>query len=90
VPTGYGPWPCVIGLAYTALMVRIQIGIPQDEHDAAKREAERLGISLAEFVRRAVRSALPAESSGPWMRCAGMVESGDPASSRHVDDVLGW
>jgi hypothetical protein len=90
VPTGYGPWLCGIGLAYTALMVRIQFRIPQDEHDAAKREAERLGISLAEFVRRAVRSALPAESSRPWMRYAGMVESGDPASSRHIHDVLGW
>jgi hypothetical protein len=67
-----------MGRAYTALMVRIQIRIPQDEHDAAKREAERLGISLAEFVRRAVRSALPAESSRPWMHYAGMVESGDP------------
>jgi len=69
---------------------RIQIRFPQDEHDAAKRKAERLGISLAEFVRRALGSALPADPSRPCMCYAGMVESGDPASSRHVDDVLGW
>ena len=71
-------------------MVRIQIRFPEDEHDAAKREAARLGISLTESVSRAVRSALLAGSLRPWMRYAGMVESGDPASSRHVDDVLGW
>ena len=71
-------------------MVRIQIRLPQDERDVAKREAARLGISLAEFVRRALRSPLPAEPSQPWMRYASMVESGDPASSRHIDDVLGW
>ena len=71
-------------------MVRIQIRLPQDERDVAKRESARLGISLAEFVRRALRSSLPAEPSQPWMRYAGMVESGDPASSRHIDDVLGW
>jgi Ribbon-helix-helix protein, copG family. len=71
-------------------VVRIQIRFPEDEHDAAKREAARLGISLTEFVRRAVRSALLAGSLRAWMRYAGMVESGDPASSRHVDDVLGW
>jgi hypothetical protein len=71
-------------------MVRIQIRLPQENLDAAKREAARLGISLAEFGRRALRSALPAEPSQPWMRYAGMVESGEPASSRHIDDVLGW
>jgi len=71
-------------------MVRVQIRLTEEEHVAAKREAACLGISLAEFVRRAVRTALPAEASRPWMRYDGMVESGDPASSRHVDDVLGW
>lgn len=69
-------------------MIRTQISLPQDEYDAAKAEAARLGISLAEFVRRALRSALPADDSRPWMRYAGMVESGDPASSRGIDDVV--
>jgi len=69
-------------------MIRTQVSLPQDEYDAAKREAARLGVSLAEFVRRALRGALPADDSQPWMHYAGMVESGDPASSRHIDDVV--
>ena len=69
-------------------MIRTQISLPKDEYDAAKAEAARLGVSLAEFVRRALRELLPADDSRPWMHYAGMVESGDPASSRHVDDVV--
>ena len=69
-------------------MLRTQISLPQEDYDAAKAEAARLGISLAEFVRRAVRGALPADESQPWMSYAGMVESGDPASSRHIDDLV--
>jgi hypothetical protein len=69
-------------------MLRTQISLSQDDYDAAKAEAARLGISLAELVRRALRAALPADESRPWMRYAGMVESGDPASSMHIDDVV--
>ena len=69
-------------------MLRTQITISKEDYDAAKAEAARLGISLAEFVRRAVRGALPADESQPWMSYAGMVESGDPASSRHIDDLV--
>jgi hypothetical protein len=69
-------------------MLRTQISLPQEDYDAAKAEAARLGISLAEFVRRAVRGALPADESQPWMSYAGMVESGDPDSSRHIDDLV--
>jgi len=35
-----------------------------------------------------IRAALPADRSKPWMHYAGMVESGDPDASRHVDDVV--
>ena len=69
-------------------MIRTQISLAQADYDAAKAEAARLGISLAEFFRRALRSALPADHTQPWMRYAGMVESGDPQSSRSVDDVV--
>jgi hypothetical protein len=69
-------------------MVRTQISLPEEEYDAAKREAERLGISLAELLRRALRTVLPIDESRPWMRYAGMVESGDPRSSQHIDDVV--
>jgi len=69
-------------------MIRTQVSLFAEEYAAAKREAAALGISLAEFVRRALRAALPAADDQPWMHYAGMVESGDAASSRHIDDVV--
>ena len=63
-------------------------GLSPDEYDAAKREARRLGISLAELLRRSLRNLLPVDESKPWMRYAGMVESGDAESSRRVDEVV--
>ena len=62
-------------------MIRTQVSLSKEEYEAAKREAERLGISLAELLRRALRSLIPADESKPWMRYAGMVETGDPNSS---------
>ena len=69
-------------------MIRTQISLREDEYDAAKREAARLGVSLAELLRRALRVILPADPSKPWMRYAGMIETGDTESSAHVDDVV--
>lgn len=69
-------------------MIRTQISLSEEDYAAAKREAERLGISLAELVRRSLRGLLPADESRPWMRYAGMVESGDPRSSQRIDDVV--
>jgi hypothetical protein len=69
-------------------MVRTQISLSEEEYSAAKREAERLGISLAELLRRSLRGVLPVDESKPWMRYAGMVESGDPHSSRRIDDIV--
>ena len=69
-------------------MIRTQISLSEEEYEAAKREAARLGISLAELLRRSLRSVIPVDESKPWMRYAGMVESGDPESSRHIDDVV--
>jgi hypothetical protein len=69
-------------------MIRTQISLSETEYAAAKREARRLGISLAELLRRSLRTILPADDAPPWMRYAGMVESGDPASSQHIDDVV--
>lgn len=54
----------------------------------AKREAARLGISLAELLRRSLRQVLPVDESKPWMRYAGMIESGDAQSSRSIDEII--
>lgn len=69
-------------------MVRTQISLSRQEYMAAKREAARLGISLAELLRRSLRTILPADQSKPWMRYAGMIETGDSGASQHVDDVV--
>ena len=69
-------------------MIRIQVSLDDREYALAKKEAKSIGISVAEFIRRAVRDKLPASGEPPWMRYAGMVESGDPRSSQSVDDVV--
>jgi hypothetical protein len=69
-------------------MVRTQISLSELEYDAAKREARRLGISLAELLRRSLRTMLPADESKPWMKYAGMIETGDPTASQKIDDVV--
>jgi len=69
-------------------MIRTQVSLSDREYEAAKREARRLGISLAELLRRSLRSLTPVDESKPWMRYAGMVESGDRNSSRRIDDVV--
>jgi hypothetical protein len=69
-------------------MIRTQISLSETEYEAARHEAKRLGISLAELLRRSLRTILSADSSKPWMRYAGMVESGDRDSSRRIDEVV--
>jgi hypothetical protein len=69
-------------------MIHRQISLSAEEYEAAKREAQRRGISLAELLRRLLRGVLPVDATKPWMRYAGMVESGDPRSSQHIDDVV--
>ena len=71
-------------------MIRTQISLDPEAYRDAKAEAARQGISLAEFLRRAVAAALGRRptASRPWMRYAGSVRSGDPRSSVTVDEVL--
>ncbi|NKB87107.1 MAG: CopG family transcriptional regulator [Acidobacteria bacterium] len=69
-------------------MVRTQISLTEREYEAAKTEAARLGISLAELLRRSLRPLLPADESKPWMAYAGFVESGDADSSRRIDELI--
>jgi hypothetical protein len=42
-------------------------------------ELKSFGILLADFLRRVTR---------PWMRYAGMVESGDSRSGQAIDDII--
>jgi hypothetical protein len=69
-------------------MIRTQISLSDLEYRAAKREAARLGISLAELLRRSLRTLLPADEGRPWMRYAGMIDTGDAQSSRKIDDAV--
>ncbi len=79
---------CDNSKCYRVIMIRTQISLIEPEYRAAKREAERLGISLAELLRRSLRTLTQADQSKPWMRYAGMVESGDPQASRNIDGVV--
>jgi hypothetical protein len=71
-------------------MIRTQISLDEQSYREAKTEARRQGISLAEFLRRAVALSLrhrraPAQ---PWMTYAGALQSGDRSASQTVDDVV--
>jgi hypothetical protein len=72
-------------------MIRTQISLDAKEYALARREAKALGISVAEFVRRAIRDQLPpngGRAAGAWMRYAGFIESGNPRSSASVDEIV--
>ena len=72
-------------------MIRTQVTLDSEEYTLAKNEARALGISVAEFVRRAIRRSLkpaPGSENAPWMRYAGFVETGDPQSSTKVDELV--
>jgi ribbon-helix-helix CopG family protein len=69
-------------------LIRVQISFEEKEYALVTREAKTLGISMAELVRRAVRQTLPARGTAPWMRYIGFVESGDPDSSRKIDELV--
>ncbi len=71
-------------------MVRTQISLDAAAYRDVKVEAKRQGISIAEFLRRAVASKLAATrvTDRPWMRYAGAIASGDPDASRSVDRVV--
>lgn len=69
-------------------MIRTQISLEKQEYALAKKEARALGISVAEFVRRAVRDRLPIPQGPSWMRYAGMVESGDAHASTSIDEIV--
>ena len=69
-------------------MIRTQISLSEQEYEAAKLEAERMGISLAELLWRSLRTIVPPGDEPPWMRFAAMVSSGNLDSSQQIDDVV--
>lgn len=71
-------------------MIRTLITLDEVEYKLAKKEAQALGISIAEFVRRSIRQNLPAATDKPWMRYVGIVETGDPksSSSQSIDELV--
>ena len=69
-------------------MVRTQISLTEEEYQAAKEEARRLGISLAELLRRSLRNTLRVDESEPWMRYAGMIETGDRFAGQRIDEIV--
>ena len=69
-------------------MIRTQVSLDRQEYEVARKEAKALGISVAEYVRRAIRRFLPASGRPAWMRYAGLVESGNPKSSQTIDEIV--
>ncbi len=70
-------------------MMRTQISLDSKMYDEARRQARKLGISFAEFCRRAVSQALAVRGGErPWLRFSGALESGDPEASLSVDAIV--
>lgn len=69
-------------------MIRTQVSLSVDEYRAAKREARRLGVSLAELLRRSIQTMLSVGWEKPWMKYAGIVESADANASRRIDETV--
>jgi len=69
-------------------MLRTQISLSKMEYQLAKENAKQLGVSLAELLRRSLRTVFSVQKDKPWMHYAGFVESGNPKSSQHIDDLI--
>jgi len=69
-------------------MIRTHVSLDKREYESAKAQAAKLGISLAEFLHRTIRNALPVSGDKPWMRYAGSVASGNPRSSQSIDEIV--
>ena len=74
-------------------MIRTQISFDADLYREAQREAARLGISLAELCRRALRRGLGMKGSPkgkPWLRYSGSISGGrvDESSKANIDGVV--
>jgi len=69
-------------------MIRTQISVDVDVYTRAKAVARRMGISVAELVRRGLQETIAREpTSKPWMAYAGILD-GRPEDSSTVDEVV--
>lgn len=68
--------------------VRTQVSLREDLYRAARREAKRRGITLAELCRRALADMVRSSDREPWLRYLGCLDSGDRRASRTVDRVV--
>ena len=69
-------------------MIRTQVSLNEEEYRLAKHEAKRLGLSLAELLRRSLRHLLPHKTDKPWMKFCGDVTTGNPQSSQEIDEIV--
>ena len=69
-------------------MIRTQISLDKSEYDLARKQAAVLGISIAEFIRRAIRERLPVAGDGAWMKYAGFVATENAHSSQSIDEIV--
>lgn len=70
-------------------MIRTQISLDEDSYERARAEADRLGISFAELVRRAIGRHLGGRGEDhPWTRYAGAIEDAGRDASSSVDRVV--
>lgn len=74
-------------------MIRTQVSLSKTEYNLAKETARKMGISLAELLRRALHHLIPAgvtpnASAKKWLRYQGLVASGNSKSSQEIDDVI--
>lgn len=71
------------------MMVRTQISLDDHDHALAKKRAAECGISLSEFVRRAIRSELgDRPGRGDLSDLFGMFSSGHTDTSSRIDELV--
>ena len=73
---------------YPDNMIRTQISVDEELYRRAKEVARRMGISLAELVRRSLSEVVARQPDDrPWMALAGLFE-GETGDSESVDAVV--
>jgi hypothetical protein len=72
------------------MMVRTQIALDSEDHRRAKRRAAEMNLSLAEYVRRAVRRDLGSEQPAADVSVIfGLGDSGGSDVAAHKADYVG-